>query len=559
MFTGVMSWSGHRSGWGGAPEARRARRVRTVVAVTFAVAALLAPGSSLARAATIGNFTFAPASGDGTTVMNLVSSGPCLHGSEFQVFVTGSGLPAAGVAVTDSTPVSALTLDSGGGYDVTVLSSMDSIAAAQSPAATLSGDYTFTGRCTDAPGGPALDSYVGTVTFTANAGASATYVAKVQVQFGYFTVTALAASPGGPVTAGTAVTFTAHVSSSPVGGAIGTVQLKDGGSNLGASATVDTSGNATITVPLTNSGDNSITAAFTGKAAFITDSVSPPLVITVNGVPADATTTALSLSPAAAATSDTVTFTATVADTPHPTTAPHGTVQFTDHGTPLGSPVAIDSAGRATYAHTLSAGDHSLAASFVPTDPAAFRPSVSAGEPYTVTQAAGTSQDIQTTVDPGALTISVADTTTVVLPSPLLNATATFLTTSGQLHPVTVTDTRAGSPGWVLSGQVSDFTNSGSAATTPISGSNLGWSPAVLDHSAGQVIVAGHQVDPAQPPVLTDLAASDPRGLSTSRQLATAAAGQGTGTAHLSAQVTLNVPTSVQAGTYEATLTLTAI
>ncbi|MDX6211650.1 MAG: hypothetical protein QOF82_737 [Frankiales bacterium] len=533
-----------------------ARAFAVVTAITSLVG--LAVGGGPAHAATIGNATFSPASGDGGTVMTLVTSGPCLHGTNFQVFVSGSGFPSAGTPVTASTSIDALAADSGGGYSVALTGSMDSFAAAQSPAATLSGTYTFTGRCTDPSGSTTLDTYAGAVDFTQNGGGSATYVAQVEVQFGYFTATALSASPAGPVNAGASVTFTAHVASSPVGGAIGTVQLREGGTDVGGPATVDSAGNAVVSTSFATGGDHTVTAAFTGKFAFITDSVSPPLVLTVNAAPADPTTTALSISPVTATTADTVTLSATVADTSHPSSTPRGTVQFADHGTALGSLVALDASGGATVGRMLSAGSHLLTASFVPTDPAVFDPSSSTSEPYAVTQAAG-SQTIETTVDPGALTISVADTTPVVLSSPVLNAAATFLTTTGVLHPVTVTDTRAGSPGWAVSAQVSDFRNVAAPAATPINGFDLGWTPEVVDRSLGQTIVAGDHVDPADPPVTSDLPAGDPRGLKLSRLLASAAPGDGTGTAHLGAQLTLNVPTTVAAGTYEATLTLTAI
>jgi hypothetical protein len=163
-------------------------------------------------------------------------------------------------------------------------------------------------------------------------------------------------------------------------------------------------------------------------------------------------------------------------------------------------------------------------------------------------------QDITTTIGAGALVISV-DNTHVTLPSPVLAPDGTKLTTTGALNAITVTDTRAGNPGWTVSGQVSAFADGQSHTINP---GNLGWTPKVLDKAATQNITAGPGVNPADAiaPGATPPAGT---GLATGRTLATAAALGGTGTAHLGGDLALNVPTSTVAGTYTATLTLTAI
>ena len=51
---------------------------------------------------------------------------------------------------------------------------------------------------------------------------------------------------------------------------------------------------------------------------------------------------------------------------------------------------------------------------------------------------------------------------------------------TGDLNPVTVTDTRAGAPAWSVSGQVGDFTGG-------LDGKYLGWSPKVVTAGAGAV------------------------------------------------------------------------
>ena len=526
-----------------------------VAAGVLSLLAALTVSAAGSRAAVIGTLTFSPATGDDTTTMTVDTSGPCLQGSNFQVYVTGAGLPADGAPFTASTPVGALAVNGSGGYTVTLTDTMNHVAAAQSPPALLTGSYGFSGRCTDSTGATVYDSYAGSLDYTQNGTAAPTYVATISLVFGNTTATALAASPSGPVNVGVLVAFTAHVSSSPTGGALGTVQLMDGTDPIGSPTTVDGDGNAVISSAFTTAGDHSVTASFTGKFGFISDSVSLPLVYTVNATPADATATALAVAPSAPTTADQVTLTASVADLPHPSSVPAGTVQFADGGSDLGGPVTLDEAGHAILVRTFAAGDHSFTAAFVPTDPALFDPSASTSQALTIDAAAG-SQPIETTVDPGSLTISISDTSTVVLSSPTLNATATFLTTAGALHPVTVTDTRAGNPGWTLSGQVSDFT---SVSGGVVPGADLGWSPTLVDSSQGQTVVPGSRVLPATPPVVADPAHAGSAGLQASRMLASTAPGSGTGTAQVGAELSLDVPTSVPAGVYEATLTLTAI
>jgi hypothetical protein len=134
----------------------------------------------------------------------------------------------------------------------------------------------------------------------------------------------------------------------------------------------------------------------------------------------------------------------------------------------------------------------------------------------------------------------------------VLNNTGSLFATSGQLQPITVTDNRAGDPGWTLSGVSTAFSD----GTTQINAENLGWGPALVDESAGQNITLGAVVNPANGVPATDTGTA---GLSQPQTLASAAAGFGLGTAHLSASLSLNVPTSTTPGTYTATLTLTAI
>ncbi|GLZ38302.1 hypothetical protein Acsp05_19260 [Actinokineospora sp. NBRC 105648] len=198
-------------------------------------------------------------------------------------------------------------------------------------------------------------------------------------------------------------------------------------------------------------------------------------------------------------------------------------------------------------------GTYGVVAQFVPpTDRWAV--SESAPVPMTIVASSGPATvDITTTVVPGALTISVADQD-VVLPPPVLAPDGSLRSTAGSLNPITVTDTRAGNPGWNASGQVTDF----AGGADLINGANLGWAPRIVEQSPVQAITAGPRVDPADAIGLTDVAPAG-RGLRDSRTMATALALAGNGTARLSADIALKVPTSAPAGTYTARLTLTVI
>jgi len=104
-----------------------------------------------------------------------------------------------------------------------------------------------------------------------------------------------------------------------------------------------------------------------------------------------------------------------------------------------------------------------------------------------------------------------------------------------------VVDTRDGSPAWSLSGQVSDFSGG-------LSGKFLGWSPRVTSEGAGAVPGGA---------VPSGLLAGD--GLRVPSLLASAAKGHPKGSATVGADLDLRLPASTRGGTYNATLTITAL
>jgi hypothetical protein len=162
------------------------------------------------------------------------------------------------------------------------------------------------------------------------------------------TSTALVSSLN-PSTFGQNVTFTATVAgSSPTG----TMQFKDGGTNLGAAVALS-SGQATFSTTTLTPGSHSITAVYSGDAGNLT-STSALLSQQINQV---TSSTALSSSLNPSTLGQNVTITATVTGS-----SPTGTVQFKDGGTNLGAPVALAGGSAALSSSALVLGGHSITA-----------------------------------------------------------------------------------------------------------------------------------------------------------------------------------------------------
>ncbi len=111
----------------------------------------------------------------------------------------------------------------------------------------------------------------------------------------------------------------------------------------------------------------------------------------------------------------------------------------------------------------------------------------------------------------------------------------------GTLSGVTIVDTRNGGPSWSLSGQVSNFSGG-------LAGKYLGWVPRVVTPGGGAI--PGGSVP-------SGLIAGN--GLADVSPLASAPAGHPKGSATVGAELDLLIPSSTPAGSYTATLTLTAL
>ena len=214
------------------------------------------------------------------------------------------------------------------------------------------------------------------------------------------TSTALATSPASPVAQGTPVTLTATITPAT---AVGTIQFKDGTTNLGDPVAVS-NGTAAGSTSTLAAGSRSLTAVFTPtNPTTFGPSTSPIVPFVVTGT--TATNTTMTTSPASQVAQGTpVTLTATIV----PATAT-GTVQFKDGTTNLCNPVAVSNGTASGSTSTLAVGSHSLTAVFTPSDPTASNPSTSPAVPLTVTgsgvgsqiiisQQSGLSLDVQVSV-----------------------------------------------------------------------------------------------------------------------------------------------------------------
>jgi hypothetical protein len=506
--------------------------------------AMIAAPAAHADGTVLGTLTATPATGADDDGMSFTSSGGCTGGgTRVQISVTGAGFTTA-TNVTPSVDFTTLPTTADGGYVFGLVTTMRQDAQ-EAGIAALSGKYVFTMVCKNAFGATTFGSYTGAIWFTTPTTYQSTDPAGPTVTA---TTTTLAVTPSGSAASGSQVTLTAQVSPT----AAGTVQFLDGTAAIGAPVTVS-GGTATLTTSALTVGTHTLSAAFTSTDAAFGSSTSTATAYTVSTPSAVNTTTSLAVVPGGSAAPGTpVALTATVT----PSNAA-GTVTFTDAttGTALGT-AAVSGGSASLTVSTLAQGDHSLTASFAPTDSTAFAASTATAVPFTVTAPTGGgtggsstgSESINTSVAPGALALSVAGSQ-VNLPALALNNTSTQFTTAGPIQTVTVTDTRAGAPGWSLSGQVADF----ASGSHTINAENLGWAPNLVNKGDSVKVTLGGNVAPANGVGSADTGVL---GLKSSRTLASAA---GLGTAQLGADLSLVAPTSTVAGAYTGVLTLTVM
>jgi sugar lactone lactonase YvrE len=159
-----------------------------------------------------------------------------------------------------------------------------------------------------------------------------------------------------PVVTGQSATFTLTITPAPTGSPLGTVSFYDG-STLVGTGTVNSFGVATFSTSTLPVGSDSVTAAYSGNAAFAS-SISPAITVQVNSANA-ATVTALTSSNLAPTYGQSVTLTATV--TPAPSGTPPGTVSFYAGTTLLGTQ-ALNAHGVGTLSLSLPLGLNTITA-----------------------------------------------------------------------------------------------------------------------------------------------------------------------------------------------------
>jgi hypothetical protein len=150
-----------------------------------------------------------------------------------------------------------------------------------------------------------------------------------------------------------AITFKDSVIGSVPDG--GTVQFKDGITNLGTPVSIDVNGVATITISSLTAGTHNLTAVYSGTSNYEGNTSNAVDQI----VQKRTTTSYLTSSKNPSGFGETITFKDSVVGS----TPDGGTVQFKDGIANLGSPISIDVNGVAVYStSSLSSGTHSITA-----------------------------------------------------------------------------------------------------------------------------------------------------------------------------------------------------
>ncbi|MCU1418065.1 MAG: metallophosphoesterase family protein [Schumannella sp.] len=159
----------------------------------------------------------------------------------------------------------------------------------------------------------------------------------------------------------------------------------------------------------------------------------------------------------------------------------------------------------------------------------------------------GNGQDIQVAVPnaaPGEFGWTIDGRNGLVDLGAAVDHNGDYFEATGQINPITVSDTRQSLAPWSISASVGDFRD----GTQTFSGEYLGWTPKLVEAGAGAVpgaaIPSGYDAG---------------LGLSVARALGWADQGHARGTATLGADLDLKIPGTIDKGSYRATLTITAL
>jgi hypothetical protein len=423
------------------------------------------------------------------------------------------------------------------------------------------------------------------------------------------TTTTLTATPPSPQTSSTPSAITLSAAVAPAADVNGTVSFWTGygtssATQVGTTQTV-TATTATATVTTTPPADatTGYTAVYTpaipDSAFNDTSSTIPSQDIGSTGslnytvqVPADTTTTTLSETGGGGAAGTPVTFTATVTDTTtaanNPVTA--GTVSFYPSGstTPLGTATVTTGTNPATYTLNYTyaaAGSYSVYAVYTP--PAGNTEyDGSQSSPVTFSETAPsctTCTDVQTiegTIPEGTLAIYTPYTATnpLNLGTLALNPAGTYYSASASLdsdsadvptagaipdttfNGITVVDTQAGNLPWTITALSSALSDGGKNPGSVISAENVGLTNLVAVPVAGNALTGSDLTFTPQPAAAPPVSPTDTGSLGLGGTVAhtiVTDAGQADGTIGINGTVTLNAPTSTEAGLFVGTITFT--
>jgi hypothetical protein len=395
------------------------------------------------------------------------------------------------------------------------------------------------------------------------------------------TVTASPASPQTVATGGTAAATTLTATVSPTADATGTVtfwnETASPPTEVGGAVTVS-GGTATSASFTPTSGTTEYEAIFQptiGSADIGSDGT---LNYTVQA-PLDTTTTTLAETGGGAAAGP-VTFTGTVTDTTNTSAAVTGTVNLFDNGstTPFASAtVGTGGAFSVTYTYT-AAGSHSVVATFAgnSTQASSSSSAVTFTESAPACTTCNTTATIEGTVPAGTLSISTPYTATnpLNLGTLALNSAGTYFTATASLDSgaagdvpgtssftgITIVDTQSGNLPWTVTALASNLTDGTGHPGGTISGENVGLTnltPVLVSGNAittGDVTVTNQPA--ATPPVSPTDTGSAGLGGTVAHTIAADTA-QPDGTVGINGTVTLNAPTSTEAGVFVGTITFT--
>jgi hypothetical protein len=543
-----------------------------------AVAAIVTGGAMVAGApafaAQSDTASISPAAGGSTNAFSVITKSGCPTGSDSIVVELAGGPSTSLIGPTAGTPyyangiaqLNAYGTSAGSTSPITIPISQvwDYYRSDNGFASIDPGQYVFTVRCIVGLTGAIKASYSATAdvttAMTKTAAGAWSFTAPVVKTDTTTTVSATPATAG----FGDNVTLAAHVAANTgTGIPTGSVQFSADGTAIGAAATVNASGDATVTVNSLTVGSHSISAAYTATGNFNSSNSTTSAPVTVG---AATTSTVLSFSPVPTYQTSTITLSAAVSKP--------GTVVFSGYtGGPSAAVTASGGVATLTIG-SLAAGSYTVKATFTPTDPSF------AGSSDTKTLTVGNvdpsqvaTEYIDVNVPNGALTITVQGftppspttkvignpTNVVTLSAAQLDAAGQFITATGNIVPVQVVDTRAGDIGYKVTGSLTDF--SGTAGK--INGQNLGWTPKFISSTrfplattaASAGLTDGGTVAPANGVLPADAGTLGLKGVVT---LYTAPAGASNGTVVYGAALALKAPTTTKPGDYEAVLTLTA-